>query len=85
MLKAAAESTVSLKSTPNESDSIHCPFKTRHGVPIFQYYAQNPDKAGRFARAMAGYRRSRLRHQVQCIPSHTNWIDFSQWKVVSTN
>ncbi|KAB8235180.1 O-methyltransferase-domain-containing protein [Aspergillus alliaceus] len=57
MLKAAADSTVSLKATPYESDSDHCPFNTRHKVPIFQYYAQNPDKAGRFARAMAGYRR----------------------------
>ena len=58
MLKASAESNVSLKANPYESDSIHCPFNTRHGVPIFQYYAKNPDKAGRFARAMAGYRRS---------------------------
>ncbi len=58
MLKAAAESDVSLKANPHESDSVHCPFNTRHGVPIFQYYAKNPDKAGRFARAMAGCQKS---------------------------
>ena len=59
MLKAAAESNVTLKATPYESDSVHCPFNTRHGVPIFQYYSKNPDKAVRFARAMAGYQRSK--------------------------
>ena len=59
MLKAAAESNVSLKADPDKSDSVHCPFNTRHKVPIFQYYAEKPEKAGRFARAMAGYQRSK--------------------------
>ncbi|KAI1275965.1 S-adenosyl-L-methionine-dependent methyltransferase [Xylaria sp. FL0933] len=54
MLKAAAESSVSLKQHPAESDNTHCPFYTRHGLPIFQYYAKYPDKAARFAKAMAG-------------------------------
>lgn len=59
MLKAAAESNVSLKANPYESDSLHCPFNTRHGCSIFQYYAKNPEKSGRFAKAMAGYQRSK--------------------------
>ena len=59
LLKAAVESSVSLKVTPHESDSVHCPFYTRHGAPAFQFYAANPEKAGRFARAMAGYRKSK--------------------------
>ncbi|GAP84927.1 putative O-methyltransferase [Rosellinia necatrix] len=54
MLKAAADSNVSLKSAPHESDSEHCPFKTRHGLSIFKYYTHHPELAGRFARAMAG-------------------------------
>ncbi|KAI0887772.1 S-adenosyl-L-methionine-dependent methyltransferase [Annulohypoxylon maeteangense] len=54
MLKAAADSNVSLKQYPSESDSTHCPFYTRHGLPLFQYYAKYPDKAARFAKAMAG-------------------------------
>jgi len=58
MIKAAVESSVSLKANPYESDSIHCPFYTRHGVPIFRYYSKHPEQAGRFARAMAGWRRS---------------------------
>lgn len=61
MLKAAAQSGDSLKANPYTSDSIHCPFKDRHGVPIFEYYARNPEHAGRFARAMAGYRKGKAR------------------------
>ncbi|KAI1662757.1 S-adenosyl-L-methionine-dependent methyltransferase [Daldinia decipiens] len=60
MLKAAAESSDSLKEHPFESDSTHCPFYTRHGLPVFEYYAKYPDKAARFARAMAGATRMGL-------------------------
>lgn len=60
MLKAAAESSVALKATPNESDSVHCPFYARHGVPIFRYYSKHPEHAGRFAKAMAGWRKSKF-------------------------
>lgn len=54
MLKAAGDSGVSLKTTPHEDDSEHCPFKTRHGLSAFNYFSQHPEKGGRFARAMAG-------------------------------
>ncbi|KAI1426422.1 S-adenosyl-L-methionine-dependent methyltransferase [Xylaria sp. FL1777] len=57
MLKAAAESNVSLKKHPFESDNTHCAFYTRHGLPVFQFYAKHPDKAARFAKAMAGFTR----------------------------
>ena len=59
MLKAAAESNVALKADPYEADSNHCPFKARHGLPIFEFYGKIPAYAGRFARAMAGATRSR--------------------------
>ncbi|KAI1650124.1 S-adenosyl-L-methionine-dependent methyltransferase [Daldinia loculata] len=55
-----AESSDSLKEHPFESDSTHCPFYTRHGLPVFEYYAKYPDKAARFARAMAGATRMGL-------------------------
>ncbi|RFN54060.1 putative o-methyltransferase [Fusarium flagelliforme] len=42
MLKAAVETSASLKADPNHSDSTHCPFHTRHGVPIFNYYSKHP-------------------------------------------
>ncbi|KAH7256096.1 S-adenosyl-L-methionine-dependent methyltransferase [Fusarium tricinctum] len=57
MLKAAVETSASLKADPNHSDSLHCPFHTRHGVPIFNYYSKHPKEAARFAKAMAGWRR----------------------------
>ncbi|KAI0843955.1 S-adenosyl-L-methionine-dependent methyltransferase [Daldinia vernicosa] len=60
MLKAAAESSDSLKEHPFESDSTHCPFYARHELPVFEYYAKYPDKAARFARAMAGATRMGL-------------------------
>lgn len=59
MLKAAAESSVALKAEPYESDSVHCPFYMRHGIPIFKYYSKYPENAGRFAKAMAGWRKSK--------------------------
>lgn len=59
MLKAAVETGTSLKATPQESDKTHCPFTSRHGVSIFEYYAEHTDKALRFAKAMAAYRRSK--------------------------
>jgi hypothetical protein len=57
MVKAAVESCVSLRENPFESDSIHSPFNTRHGVPIFKYYSKHPEHASRFAKAMAGWRK----------------------------
>ncbi|KAL9109921.1 MAG: hypothetical protein Q9227_005444 [Pyrenula ochraceoflavens] len=54
MWKAASATSQNLQEYPYKYDSDNTPFKTRHGVPIFKYYAQNPSAAGRFARAMAG-------------------------------
>ena len=58
MLKASAEASVALKANPIKSDSVHCPFYTRFGVPIFDYYEKYPENSGRFAKAMAGWRKS---------------------------
>ncbi|KAI4221808.1 MAG: hypothetical protein L6R36_006626 [Xanthoria steineri] len=57
MLKASAEASVALKAHPLESDSVHCPFFARFGVPIFDYYEKYPENSGRFAKAMAGWRK----------------------------
>ncbi|KAL8752875.1 MAG: hypothetical protein Q9199_005443 [Rusavskia elegans] len=57
MLKASAEASVALKAHPLESDSVHCPFHARFGVPIFEYYGKYPENSGRFAQAMAGWRK----------------------------
>ena len=59
MLKASAESSVAIKANPFEADSVHCPFYTRFGIPIFDYYKKHPEHSGRFAKAMAGWRKSK--------------------------
>ncbi|KAI0898721.1 S-adenosyl-L-methionine-dependent methyltransferase [Annulohypoxylon nitens] len=61
MLKAIAETSDSLRKHPSEADSTHCPFSTTHGLSLYQYYAKYPDKAARFAKAMAGVSRMDLR------------------------
>ncbi|RYP70069.1 hypothetical protein DL771_005686 [Monosporascus sp. 5C6A] len=54
MFKAATATADSIKQYPTELDSTHCAFNTRHGVPMFQYYAERPTYAARFAKAMTG-------------------------------
>lgn len=44
---------------PSQSDTTHCAFAMRHGKPLFEWYAERPDRAGRFAAAMAGYVQSK--------------------------
>ncbi|KAL8765509.1 MAG: hypothetical protein Q9209_007443 [Squamulea sp. 1 TL-2023] len=57
MLKAAADCNVSLMANPHEAHQNLNPFVTRHGVGIFEFYKNDPEKARRFAKAMAGLRR----------------------------
>ncbi|KAL8858569.1 MAG: hypothetical protein Q9178_004863 [Gyalolechia marmorata] len=57
MLKAAADCNISLKANPHEAHQNLNPFVTRHGVGIFEFYKNDPEKARRFGRAMAGLRR----------------------------
>ncbi|KAF2968554.1 hypothetical protein GQX73_g5048 [Xylaria multiplex] len=81
LLKAAADSNISLKSTPFEADNQNCPFKTRHGLGIFEWYNANPYNASRFARAMAGATRSKLFYGL--IFKVLSYV--AQWIVTSTN
>ena len=62
MLKAAADCDISLKANPYEAHQNLNPFVTRHGVGIFEYYRNDPQKARRFGKAMAGLRR--MDHQI---------------------
>ena len=65
--QAASMSSACVKASPNESDSTHSPFCSRHGVPMFTFYAQHPDYAARFAKAMAGGAK-RESHLMNCPP-----------------
>ncbi|KAL8982616.1 MAG: hypothetical protein Q9205_002924 [Flavoplaca limonia] len=73
MLKASAEASVALKAHPMESDSVHCPFFTRFGVPIFDYYKKYPENSGRFAQAMAGWRK--MTNNVVELRDNYPWAD----------
>ncbi|RYP60585.1 hypothetical protein DL770_009961 [Monosporascus sp. CRB-9-2] len=53
-LKAATASADCLRASPHESDATHSPFYTQHGIPAYSYYDQDPRRANRFAKAMAG-------------------------------
>ncbi|KAK7979659.1 hypothetical protein PG989_012116 [Apiospora arundinis] len=57
MLKAAADCNITFKAHPYEAHQDINPFVTRHGVGIFEFYKNNPEKARRFSKAMAGLRR----------------------------
>ena len=54
MFKAAASTADTVKAAPQVSDLEHSPFKTGLGISMFEFYEQNPAKANRFAKAMAG-------------------------------
>ena len=62
MLKAASDCNISLKANPYEAHQNLNPFVTRHGAGMFEYYKNDPGKARRFAKAMAGLRR--MDHQI---------------------
>ncbi len=55
MFKAASETATVIERSPHSSDTKHCPFHTRFGVPMYEYYQQNPQKGTRFAQAMRGW------------------------------
>ncbi|KIL93975.1 hypothetical protein FAVG1_02537 [Fusarium avenaceum] len=42
-----------IKDAPFVSDGTSCPFQTYYGKSTYAWYAENPDKAARFANAMA--------------------------------
>lgn len=58
MFKAAAETSNAIKAKPIGAHSDDSPFKFRHGLHTFQFYAKHPLKAARFAQAMAGVSQS---------------------------
>ena len=72
MLKAAADCNISLKANPYEAHQNQNPFVTRHGVGIFEFYRNDPEKARRFAKAMAGLRRMD-RHLDFLLKDGFNW------------
>ena len=72
MLKAAADCNISLKANPYKVHQNLNPFVTRHSVSIFEFYKNDPEKARRFAKAIAGLRRMD-RHLDYLLQDSFNW------------
>lgn len=72
MLKAAADCNITFKAHPYEAHQNLNPFVTRHGVGIFEFYKNDPEKARRFAKAMAGLRKMD-RHLDYLLKDGFNW------------
>lgn len=64
MFKSASSTADCIKASPQVSDLVNSPFKTRLGATMFDYYDENPKHAARFAKAMAGVTTSKRRHHV---------------------
>lgn len=59
MLQAASSTADNVRASPHSYDSALTPFVTRHGLPIFEYYAKDSQRSIRFAKAMAGWSKCR--------------------------
>ncbi|OAG05884.1 sterigmatocystin 8-O-methyltransferase precursor, partial [Paraphaeosphaeria sporulosa] len=73
-LKAAGSATTALR---NGSQS---PFHEAFGMPLFQYYTENPNLGARFASAMAGI--AKLDRQTSEIWNGYSWSDLGDKQVV---
>lgn len=60
MFQAASSLADCIQKEPFKSDPLQSAFALRHGTSPYQWYAAHPEKAARFATAMAGYCRSKL-------------------------
>jgi ubiquinone/menaquinone biosynthesis C-methylase UbiE len=80
MFRAASESSTCVLKAPFESDSINSPFATRHRKPLYGWYADNPAKGGRFAKAMAGV--GQMDRQISELRNEFPWETLGGGKVV---
>jgi hypothetical protein len=55
--QAASETSKSIKESLAEAHGQKNAFMTRHGTDLFQFYRRDPERAARFASAMAGLSR----------------------------
>jgi hypothetical protein len=63
--RAASETSISIKESLTEANGQKNAFVTRHGTDLFQFYKGDPERAARFASAMAGVSR-RTYYSIVC-------------------
>ncbi|KAL9004881.1 MAG: hypothetical protein Q9188_002318 [Gyalolechia gomerana] len=80
MFKAASETSNAIRANPSSAHSSDSPFKFRHGLHTFQFYAKHPQKAARFAQAMAGV--SQMDRQFSELRDGYPWQRFGKGKIV---
>ncbi|KAL8729320.1 MAG: hypothetical protein Q9166_004817 [cf. Caloplaca sp. 2 TL-2023] len=80
MFKAASETSNAIRANPSGAHSNDSPFKFRFGLHTFQFYAKNPQKAARFAQAMAGV--SQMDRQFSELRDGYPWSRFGRGKIV---
>ncbi|CAO2658327.1 Nn.00g060500.m01.CDS01 [Neocucurbitaria sp. VM-36] len=78
--RAASETSASIKESPLVTDGQRNAFVTRHGTDLFQFYKQDPQRAARFASAMAGV--SRLERHFESLKESFPWDRVSKGKVI---
>ncbi|OCK84503.1 S-adenosyl-L-methionine-dependent methyltransferase [Lepidopterella palustris CBS 459.81] len=71
MLQAASSTADNVRESPHSYDSALTPFVTRHGLPIFEYYAKDSQRSIRFAKAMAGW--SKLNLNINALKDAFPW------------
>lgn len=69
MFKAAAETSNAIRKNTAGATSSDSPFKYTTGLHTYEFYAQNPKKAARFAQAMAGVSQSMVLFEAQRLAS----------------
>ncbi|MCJ1377214.1 hypothetical protein MMC17_000306 [Xylographa soralifera] len=80
MFKAASETANAIRRSPMGASSKDSPFRFKFNLHTFEFYAAHPDKAARFARAMAGV--SQLDRQFSELRDGYPWASLGDGKVV---
>ncbi|KAI1374843.1 O-methyltransferase-domain-containing protein [Hypoxylon crocopeplum] len=79
--RAASESSAQISLAPFASSATDCPFSKAYGSSMYQYMAQRPEKAERFAKAMVGWAEGELR-QMHELHSGYPWESLEDGTVV---
>jgi hypothetical protein len=77
-LAAVAQTSTSIKNSPYTSGSDKSAFFTAHGMKMYDYYEQNPEKGKRFAQAMSGWSQCKswpLLSHIRCKTHTGNIVD----------
>ncbi|GAW14657.1 hypothetical protein ANO14919_040600 [Xylariales sp. No.14919] len=80
VFQAASGTAKYLRQSPVTLDGAHCPFSTRFGTSIYEYYQLHPEKGARFGRALAGA--TQLDRDVNALCYQYDWQSFQNGTVV---